>query len=278
MQYQRILSIQDISCIGQCSLTVALPILSVFGIETCILPSAILSTHTAGFKDFFVFDFTDEFNKIISHWTKEKIKFDAFYTGYLGRKEQIQYIKNIFQTLSEKNSLKIIDPVMGDNGKLYPAFDLEFIKDMKSLCIKADIILPNLTEACLLTNSQYIENYDEKYILNIIKKLGELGVNIIILTGISYTKDTTGVVVCEKGKIEYYKHRKITKDFHGTGDIYSSVFVGAYLNGLKAFDAAKTAADFIVDCIEYTMKNPNHWYGVKFEPLLSNLVKILKSR
>jgi len=279
MEYKRILTIQDISCIGQCSLTVALPIISAFGIETCILPSAILSTHTAGFKGFTCLNFTEEFKKIIAHWEKEKINFNAFYTGYLLNKEQINIIKEIFNKFSiNNNSLKIIDPVMGDNGKLYPGFDLNFAQAMKSLCLNADIILPNLTEACLLTGYEYKEKYDEEYILNLIKKLEEFKVKIIIITGIGYDENTTGVIVVENGKTKYYKHRKIPKSYHGTGDVYSSVFVGSYLKGMNAYDSACAAADFVVECIEYTIKDTSHWYGVKFEPLLTNFIIGLKNK
>ena len=278
MDYNRILTIQDISCLSQCSLTVALPIISAFGIETCILPTAILSTHTA-FKGFTCMDFTEEFKKIIAHWEKEKISFNVFYTGYLLNKEQIDITKEIFNKFSiNNNSLKIIDPVMGDNGKLYTGFDLNFAQAMKSLCLNADIILPNLTEACLLTGYEYKEKYDEEYISNLIKKLEEFKVKIIILTGISYDENTTGVIVVENGKIKYYKHRKISKTCHGTGDVYSSIFIGSYLKGMNVFDAACAAADFVLECIEYTIKDKSHWYGVKFEPLLANFIINLKNK
>ena len=276
----RILTIQDISCVGQCSLTVALPIISAFGIETCILPSAILSTHTAGFKGFTCLEFTDEFKKIIAHWEKEKISFNTFYTGYLLNENQINIIKELFTKLNTSTTpLKIIDPAMADNGKLYPGFDMKFAQAMKSLCLNADIIIPNLTEACFLTDYEYKETYNEEYILKLIEKLKELGNKIIILTGISYTEDTTGVVVVEKGEVKYYKHKKIAKNYHGTGDIYSSVFVGTYLNGISAFDAACVAADFVVKCIEYTIeKYPSHWYGVKFEHLLTDYITSIKNK
>ena len=278
MDYNRILTIQDISCLSQCSLTVALPIISAFGIETCILPSAILSTHTA-FKSPFIMDFTEEFKKIIAHWEKEKINFNVFYTGYLLNKEQINIVKEIFNKFNtNNNSLKIIDPVMGDNGKLYTGFDLNFVQAMKSLCLNADIILPNLTEACLLTGYEYKEKYDEEYISNLIKKLEEFNVKIIILTGINFDENTTGIIVVEKGKTKYYKHRKISKICHGTGDVYSSIFIGSYLKGMNSFDAACAAADFVLECIEYTIKDTSHWYGVKFEPLLVDFVIRLKNK
>lgn len=276
--YIRLLTIQDISCVGQCSLTVALPILSAFGIETCILPSAILSTHTAGFKGFTFKNFTEEFNNIISHWEKEKIYFNAFYTGYLVGIEQINIIKDIFIKLGNKNALKIIDPVMGDNGILYPNFDMNFVTAMKSLCLTADIIIPNLTEACFLYDYKYEEKYNFDYIFKLIKKMKETGIKIIILKGISYTEDTTGVVVVEDDIIQYYKHRRLSKNYHGTGDIYSSVLVGAYLSGMKIYDAACAAADFVVDCIENTIEDSSHWYGVKFEPLINKFITLLKNK
>ena len=277
MNYKRLLTIQDISCVGQCSLTVALPIITAFGIETCILPSAILSTHTAGFEGFTCHNFTEQFEKIISHWEKEKIFFDAFYTGYLLNKNQIDIIKEKFVKFDGNNRLKIVDPVMGDDGKIYPGFDIDFTKSMKSLCENADIIIPNLTEACLLTDYPYKNNYNENYIENLVKKLEKLGPKIIILTGIGYTKDTTGVVISEQGKLKYYKHRLIQKSYHGTGDIFSSIFVGAYLNGISTYNAVCAAADFVVDCIEFTQKDSSHWYGVKFEPLLTNFINKLKN-
>lgn len=281
MNYIRLLTVQDISCVGQCSLTVAMPILSAFGIETCILPSAILSNHTAsGFKGFTCKDLTDEFKKIIAQWEEEKITFDAYYTGYLLNESQINIVKEIFNKFnnSNNNSLKIVDPAMADNGVLYKGFDMNIVKAMKSLCLNADVIIPNLTEACFLTDYEYKEKYDEQYIMNLIEKLKIFKNKIIILTGIGYDENTTGVVVYENGEVKYYKHRKISKMFHGTGDIYSSIFVGAYLSGKNAFDAAKYAADFVLECIEYTVKDPSHWYGVKFEPLLADFVNRIKSK
>ena len=279
MNYIRLLTVQDISCVGQCSLTVAQPILSAFGIETCILPSAILSTHTGGFKGPTCLDLTDEFEKIVAHWEKEKITFNAYYTGYLLNERQINIVKKIFKKFNDgKNTpLKIVDPAMADNGVLYKGFDNNIIKGMKSLCSDADIIIPNLTEACFITDYEYKEKYNEEYIMNLIEKLKTFGTKIIILTGIGYDEDTTGVVVAEKDEVKYYKHRKISKIFHGTGDIYSAVFIGAYLCGKNAFDAAKAAADYVLECIEYTMKSPSHWYGVMFEPLLADYISRIKS-
>jgi len=275
MSYQKILTIQDISCVGQCSLTVALPILSACGMETCILPSAVLSTHTAGFSGFTVRDLTDDIPGIRAHWEKEQIKFRAVYTGYLGSTKQIDYVQQIFDTLLEADGVTVVDPAMADNGKLYPAFDEEYVQAMKNLCAGADIVLPNITEACFLTDTPYQEQYDRAYIDGLLEKLTAQGAKTVVLTGVSYRAGKTGVVVYEKGTYSYYEHQQIAKGCHGTGDVYASAFVGAYLNGKSAYDAAKIAADYTVKCIENTQDDPNHWYGVKFETALSDLMKNL---
>ncbi len=276
MAYKKILTIQDISCVGQCSLTVALPILSAAGLETCILPSAVLSTHTAGFKGYTVRDLTDDIPAIAAHWEKEQIRFDAVYTGYLGSTKQIDYVRDIIRKLSSDSGVSIVDPAMADNGKLYPAFDAEYVEAMKSLAFSADIILPNITEACFLTDTDYREEYDEAWIAGLAQKLRSAGAGTVVLTGVGYRPDTTGVVVLDDGGLRYYEHRRISKGCHGTGDVYASAFVGALLQGKSAYDAAVIAADYTVACIEATQRDPQHWYGVKFELVLPEYIRMLK--
>ena len=275
MEYKKLLTIQDISCVGQCSLTVALPILSACGHETCILPSAVLSTHTAGFSGFTFRDLTDDMPSIQAHWNKEGIKFDAIYTGYLGSTKQVGYVKNILDTLGTERCVRIVDPAFADNGKLYPIFDQVYVEAMKTLCPSADILLPNITEACFLAGVEYQETYDESYIKALLLSLSKLGCSTIVLTGVGYTPNKTGVVVYENGEICYYEHRRIAKGCHGTGDVYASTFVGALLKGKSIFEAAKIAADYTVLCIENTQGDPNHWYGVKFETALPQLIGML---
>ena len=275
MSYKKVLTIQDISCVGQCSLTVALPILSACGMETCILPSAILSTHTAGFSGFTFRDLTGDIPLIQKHWQKENIKFNAMYTGYLGSTKQIAYVKDILHTMGTENALRIVDPAMADNGKLYPAFDKEYVEAMKELCASADILLPNITEACFLVDAVYQESYDESYIQNLVKKLALLGAKTIVLTGVGYRQGKTGVVVYEKGKMEYYEHDKISKGCHGTGDIYASAFTGALMNDKSVFESARIAADYTVKCIINTQGDAEHWYGAKFETALRDLIDML---
>ncbi len=275
MAYPKVLTIQDISCVGQCSLTVALPIISACGVETCALPSAVLSTHTAGFTGYTFRDLTEDMPRICQHWVKEGISFDAIYTGYLGSKEQIAMVEEIFDRVSGENCLYVVDPAMADHGKLYAGFDHAFVEAMKKLCQKAEYLVPNITEACLLTGIPYQETYDRAYVDRILEGLTELGCKKIVLTGISYTQDTTGVVVYEEGEYRYYQHPLRPVLCHGTGDVYASAFVGALVRGKSAFDAARIAADYTLFCIDATAEEENHWYGVKFEPVLGKLIEML---
>ena len=275
MAYKKILTIQDISCVGQCSLTVALPILSACGMETCILPSAVLSTHTAGFSGFTFRDLTDDMPAIQEHWKKENIKFKAIYTGYLGSIKQIGYVRDILKTMGTNDCVRIVDPAMADNGQLYSIFNQDYVEAMKVLCGGADILVPNITEACFLTDEEYKETYDEGYICNLVEKLKALGAKTVVLTGVSYESGKTGVVVYENGKMEYYKHDKIAKGSHGTGDVYASAFVGALMNDKSVYEAAKIAADYTVKCIINTQGDADHWYGAKFETALGDLMKML---
>ena len=275
MAYKKILTIQDISCVGQCSLTVALPILSACGMETCILPSAVLSTHTAGFSGFTFRDLTDDMPAIQEHWKKENIKFKAIYTGYLGSIKQIGYVRDILKTMGTNDCVRIVDPAMADNGQLYSIFNQDYVEAMKVLCGEADILVPNITEACFLTDEEYKETYDEGYICNLVEKLKALGAKTVVLTGVSYESGKTGVIVYENGKMEYYKHDKIAKGSHGTGDIYASAFVGALMNDKSVYESAKIAADYTVKCIINTQGDADHWYGAKFETALGDLMKML---
>lgn len=273
MTNHRILTIQDISCVGQCSLTVALPIISACGIECAVLPSAVLSTHTAGFTGFTVRDLADDIPAIEAHWAKEGIDFAAVYTGYLGSTQQIDMVAHIFDTLCPEGK-KIVDPAMADNGKLYPAFDQAYVDAMKTLCAKADYLVPNITEACFLAGMEYRTEYDRTYIDGLLKALVALGAKNVILTGVSYAPGKTGVVVFENGVYAYYEHEKLPNSCHGTGDIYASAFVGALMRGKSSYDAARIAADYTVSCIRAT--DAGHWYGARFEPVLGELIEMLK--
>ena len=276
MSYKKILTIQDISCLGQCSLTVALPIISACGVEACVLPSAVLSTHTTGFTGYTFRDLTEDMPAIRKHWVQEGVKFDAIYTGYLGSAQQIAYVADFFATTGKPDCLKIVDPAMADNGQLYPGFDNAFVETMKDLCGKADYLMPNITEAAFLTGLEYKEAYDRSYIDALLQGLIGLGAKNIILTGVSYAPGKTGVVVMEHGNYQYYAHDRMGKSCHGTGDVYASAFVGSLMRGKSAYDAARIAADYTVACIQETAKLDNHWYGVAFEPVLIQLIQALQ--
>ncbi len=275
MKQPRILTVQDISCVGQCSLTVALPIISACGVETCVLPSAVLSTHTGGFTGYTFRDLTDDIPGILAHWKKEGILFDAVYTGYLGSARQIELVEEIFSTMLTEGGLKIVDPAMADGGKLYPGFDMAFAERMRRLCAHADILLPNITEACLLTGTEYRETFDEVYINALSDRLLSLGVGTVVLTGVGYRPGKTGVFVRGKSGTHYYEHEKMENGCHGTGDVYASAFTGALMNGFSVNDAARIAADYTLLCIRRTAGDPSHWYGVRFEPVIPDLVRML---
>ncbi len=274
---KRIVTIQDISCAGKCSLTVALPVISAMGVETAILPTAVLSTHTM-FQNFTVKDLTDQLLPITQHWKKEGFHFDAIYTGYLGSAEEIEIAKQIFEMFKTDDTMIIIDPVMADNGKLYPAFDMDYAKRNAGLCSYADIIVPNITEACFMTDTEYKEVYDEAYILDLLHKLAKLGAKTVVLTGVSLSEGKTGVYGLNTvtGQTFIYQNDRVDASYHGTGDVFSSVSVGALVQGISPEKAFKIAADYTAKTIEVTLENPDKpWYGVDFETTLPQLIEML---
>lgn len=272
---KRLLTIQDISCVGQCSLTVALPVISACGIETAILPSSVLSNHTA-FSAWTFTDLTSDMPKIMDQWIKEGIDFDAFYTGYVS-KAQIPYILEIMNKTARKGALRIVDPVMADNGKLYAGFDADFPEEMKKLCFGADVIMPNLTEACLLLGLEYDENQTPEKVEKILKGLYSLGAKNVILTGCSFEETKLGTATFDGKSIDYYFAEKQPVSCHGTGDVFASAVAGAMVRGKSVKEAAKIGADFVVESIKQTLDDKkDHWYGVKFEKAIPYLINRLE--
>ena len=278
MSMKRIISIQDISCVGKCSLTVALPIISAMGVETAILPTAVLSTHTV-FKDFTFRDLTCDITPIAEHWKREKFNFDAIYTGYLGSFEQLDLVSKFFADFKTPDNLIFVDPVMADNGKLYPGFTPEFAVAMAKLCKQADVVVPNLTEAAFMLGEPCcLAGYDQAYIESTLKKLTAFGAKCAVLTGVSFEAGKVGFMGYDSVKDEFfsYYHRRIDVSFHGTGDVFASTAVGALTRGYDLGSALKIAADYTVDCIERTMADPDHDdYGVEFEKAIPALLKTL---
>ena len=274
---KKVLAINDISCVGRCSLTVALPIISSVGVECSILPTAILSTHTGGFTNYTFCDFTDHMLPIAAHWKSLDVKFDAIYTGFLGSKEQIDVVSKIAKDFKTDNNLLIVDPAMADNGVMYSIFDLEFANEMKKLCYGADIIVPTITEACFLTGVSYEKApYNVDFIDKLIDKLGELKIKSLVLTGVSFDSDSIGAISYnyETKEKAYYKREIVPEYFHGTGDCFASALVGALANGKALKDASRIAVDFTVESILQTIKysNIDKKYGVCFEEALPKLI------
>lgn len=274
---KKILTIQDFSCVGKCSLTVAMPIISAFGIETCALPTALLSTHTQ-FKNWTFRNLCDEIDPITTAWRNENIKFDGIYTGYLGGIDLIESVKEIIKEFNSDNGIVMIDPAMGDNGKLYAIFDMDYVKATKTLCAMADVITPNITEATFMLGMEYKEEYDKDYLLEICKKLHENGARDVVITGVKKSETQVGVFCLLGGKeiYEYYTEREV-EDFHGTGDIYSSAVYGGLMNGKTLQEAVSFACDYTKHCIAVTLAEPNHSiYGVNFEQCTSDIVEFIK--
>lgn len=278
---KRTVSIQDISCFGRCSLTVALPVLSAMGIECAIVPTAVLSTHTGGFKGYTFCDLTNEIAPIAAHWKQEGITFDSIGTGYLGSDEQIALVSDFFDQFG-KNALIFVDPVMADHGKLYAGFAPDFPAKMASLCAKADIIVPNLTEAAFLLGEEFVgSDYDEAYIHGLLRRLtSTLGCPKAVLTGVVYEPKHQGAVAYDAEKDEFFEYfgENLPVAFHGTGDVFSSSLCGALTKGADLTSALKVAVDFTIAAIKNTMGcEDTYWYGVNFESALGDLAAVSKA-
>lgn len=272
---KRLLTIQDISCVGQCSATVALPVISACGIECAVLPAAVLSNHTGGFDSWSFLDLTAEMPRIAEYWRKQDIAFDAFYTGYVCP-VQIAPIREIFETCARPGALRFVDPVMADNGKMYPGFDASFPAQMAELCKGADYLMPNLTEAAfLLGETPVLSGYDRAYIEKTVRALHGIGARNVILTGVSFAEDELGTAISDGTSVRYDFNPRFARTCHGTGDVFASVFAGAVMRGASPFDAAALAADVVCRALEATP--PEHWYGVAFEKTIPFLVSRLEA-
>ncbi len=276
---KRIITVQDISCVGKCSLTVALPIISAAGVEAGVLPTAVLSTHTA-FPKFTFCDLTDEIEKISDTFAELSIGFDAIYTGYLGSFRQLSLVENFIDRFGS-GAVTVIDPVMADNGKLYPGFTPDFASAMAKLCGKADLIIPNLTEASFMLGLDYNPDYDEDYIKKMLKNLTGLGCKCAALTGISLKDGEIGVYSYDSTNDSYFSYfnERLDASFHGTGDIFASSVLGAMMRGLSTEGALAVAVDFTLECMKKTMADENHrFYGVNFEEALPYYISLLEKR
>lgn len=276
MSQKRIVTIQDISCFGKCSLTVALPIISACSIECDILPTALLSTHTA-FNDFTFLSLDDELKSIYHHWQKLNLHFDGIYTGYLGSGEQIDLILDFISKFKTEENFLFVDPAMADNGKLYSGFDLAFVDKMRKLFCAADIADPNLSEACFLADVPYKEIFSEDELIQLCKKLSDLGPSKIILTGVK-KENQIGAVWYDKKTQEFnsYFHDLLAYSSHGTGDVFSSVLSAMLTLRKDLKTAIQNACDFTFQCMKVTEPDRKwHHYGVQFEKCIPALIEMI---
>ncbi len=271
---KRVVAIHDISGFGRCSLTVALPIISAAGIETTVLPTAVLSTHTGGIPGFTYRDLTEDIEPIAKHWSDLELNFDAIYTGFLGSFEQLDLVSKFFDDFKTENNIILVDPVMADYGKLYSIFTPEFADGMAKLCSKADIIVPNMTEAFLMLKEEYKEGpYTKEFINDFVIRLSNLGPKQIVLTGVYFDKKQLGAATYDKntGKLGYVLADRIEGLYNGTGDVFGSALLGALLNGFNLLQAAEIAVKFTTESIQRTADaKTDIRFGVNFEESIPN--------
>ncbi len=274
----RAAAINDLSGYGRVSLTEAIPVLSAMGIETCPLPTAVLSTHTYKFRDYSFCDMTNEMSKITSHWESLGLEFDAIISGYLGSKGQIDIICDFIDRLG-KDALVVVDPVLGDNElcdtqTVYSKRMLEIVEGMKTLVRRADVITPNLTEAYLLLGEEYVSHpLTDGELCGVLKRLSRFGAEKIAITSVMTGKSEMSVGVYDKTEEKFYKVDCgfVNRPFHGTGDIFAAALCGALLKGESFIGAANIAVGFIREAIALTAKLGERRIekGVIFEPLLA---------
>lgn len=279
IKQKRVAAIHDISCVGRCSLTVALPIISAAGFDTSVLPTAILSTHTGGFENFTYRDLTADIRPISNHWQSLKLEFDALYSGFLGSFEQIDLVASLFDTFQSEKTLILVDPVMADHGELYSIYNQEMAKGMTTLCAQADIIVPNLTEAAFLLDEPYVgDDYDQKYVEALLVKLSQLGAKKVVITGISFDPSKLGAATYDKesNTFDYAFNDRVADYFHGTGDIFGSTLLAGLLNDFNLKESTQIAVDYTKECILKTVElGQEKRYGVCFERAIPYLIKRL---
>ncbi|PKM61371.1 MAG: pyridoxal kinase [Firmicutes bacterium HGW-Firmicutes-4] len=279
IKQKRVAAIHDISCVGRCSLTVALPIISAAGFDTSVLPTAVLSTHTGGFENFTYRDLTADIGPISDHWQSLNLEFDALYSGFLGSFEQIDLVANLFDTFQSEKTLILVDPVMADHGELYSIYTPEMAKGMTKLCAKADIIVPNLTEAALLLDEPYVgEDYDQNYVEELLVRLSQLGSKKVVVTGISFDPLKLGAATYDTvtNTFDYAFNERVSDYFHGTGDIFGSTLLSGLLNDFNLKESTQIAVDYTRECILKTVElGQEKRYGVCFERAIPYLIKRL---
>lgn len=281
MPQKRCLTIQDFSCMGRCSLTVALPTISAAGLECVAIPTTVLSNHTQ-FKSWAATSLTDQIIPTVDHWNDYNHSFDGIYTGYLDT-DQVPLVIDVIKRLKNSQTAVLVDPAFADNGRIYPAFDQTHVAALRKLVQNADIIVPNLTEACFLVSERYPgENYDELYVRRIIQELSALGPKNVIITGVSYKEGTIGCECFDRSNYasSFYSTAAYPGKYHGTGDLFASALISSYLRGLDIETSVEVAHDLVHRAIAETMKDglDGMIYGVEFEKALPFFVKSLDAQ
>jgi pyridoxine kinase len=276
-EMKRVLSIQDMSYFGKCSQTVALPVLSAMGIETVPLVTSVLTSHTQipGFR---VKDMSSFIPEAIEQWKNLPLHFDAIYTGYLGSRQDVQYVMEILDAFKGEDTLFIMDPAMADDGKLYPGFDEAYAAENRRLAAKADLAVPNLSEISLLTGSDYHESCSREEYQTLLKKFADLGCKEVMLTGASLSEGMTGVYGYNRVSGEFYscQNEKVGGSYHGTGDLFSSVLVGAVLHGKSYKEAAEIASSYVQKTVlKASEEDKRTRYSVPFESTLPELIRVI---
>jgi len=274
---KRIATVQDLSCLGRCSLTVALPVISAMGVECGVVPTAVLSTHTM-FSRCRIRDLTEDIPGILDHWEEEEFSFDALYTGYLASQTQVEQAADLFRRFRGEGSFALVDPVMGDHGRLYTGFDRDFVRQMAGLCALADIVVPNLTEACFLLGMEYPENgvCDREEARMILKKLTGLGARVAILTGLSFAEGEIGALGYDSRTREEFSCfvPRVNASYHGTGDLFAAALTAGLVRGMGMEKALPVASDFVRECMAVTLENQGlPAAGVQFEAVLPWLIR-----
>ena len=275
MRTPRVAAIHDLSGFGRCSLTVAIPVLSAMGLQCCPLPTAFLSTHTGGFEGFSFLDMTDEMSRVAAHWKTLDMDFKCIYSGFLGSERQIQIVTEFIRVFRERDTVVVVDPVMGDHGKLYQTYTPGMCEGMAHLAEQADVIVPNLTEAALLLGIPYEElPTGESGCREIVERLSLNGRRSVVLTGASTAPELTGAMCfdAKTGQIHSVQVDRVPREFYGTGDVFASVLAGALVKGVTLPDATRQAVEFVCACAQRTAEQDLPIReGVDFEPLLGLL-------
>lgn len=278
---KRVLAVHDISCFGKCSLTVALPVISAAGIETTVLPTAVLSTHTGGFEGFTYRDLTSDLIPVVEHWKTLDLHFDAIYTGFLGSFAQIDLVIELIARLKSDDTQVYVDPVMADHGELYGLFPADFPRGMARLCAVADVVIPNTTEATLLLGRDWTAPpYKEAEVRELCSALtDELGVPAVVLTGVAFDDAHLGAASYEASmqRFSVATEARVPDLYHGTGDVFGSVLVAALVRGATLSAATQAAARFTTASIRrsYQARTDNR-YGVDFENGLAGLTDLIE--